>query len=176
MGANMLLTSKGKVVSIFLAPASGPNPPPAGGYSICNPMIEVQEANLIQGMGIVGDRWFGIDKFKLKDGTLKNFSHKRQVSLFSIEDFLKIKNIFKNIEIINLRRNILLENIDIKQVNKIKINNVILKFSGNCHACNHIEKLNNLPGLAKALYDIGGIRAEVLSSGEIRKNDKVEIL
>lgn len=172
----MLLNKKGKVLSIFIAPPVGTNPPPAGGYSSFNQMIEIKKADLVQGMGIVGDRWFGVEKFQLKDGTLKNFSHKRHVSFFSVEDFLKIKNIFIDVKVINLRRNILLENIEINNMNKIKINNVIFKFSGYCRACQHIEKVNNLPGLAKALYDIGGIRAEVLSSGTIKKNDEVIFL
>ena len=172
----MLLHKTGEVVSIFTATAAGPNPPPAGGYSKCNPMIETKKATLVKEMGIMGDRWFGVNQFELKNGTLKNFPHKRNVSLFSLEDLLEIKKTFKNIDAINLRRNILIKNIEIKKIKKIKINDVILQFSGFCHACEHIEKVNNLPGLSSVLYDRGGIRMEVLSSGSIKQGDKIELL
>jgi hypothetical protein len=172
----MLLHKIGEVVSIFIAPPAGPNPPPAGGYSKCSPMVEIKNAELVKSMGIKGDRWFGVNQFKLKNGNLKNFQHNRNVSLFSLEDLLEIKKTFKNIEAINLRRNIFIKNIEIKKIKKIIINDVMFQFSGFCHACEHIEKVNNLPGLSNVLCELGGIRMEVLSNGSIKTGDKIEVL
>lgn len=172
----MLFNTKKEIVSIFIAPAAGPSPPPAGGYFNYNSMIKLQSAELVAGMGIVGDRWFGIDKFKLNNGKLKNFPHNRNVSLFAVEDFQKVKNKFPNIEIINLRRNIIVKGVQLEKINKIKINNVVLKLSGFCRACNHIEQVNNTQGLAEVLTSCGGARMEVLLDGLIKIGDKIELL
>ena len=165
-----------EVLSIFIASSAGENPPPAGGYEFCNPMREIKHANIVKDMGIFGDRWFGVKQFRFNDGKLKNFSHKRDVSLFRIEDLIELKKYFPEIDAINLRRNILVKGINLKEINQIKIKNVVLEFSGNCHSCSHIEKVNNLPGLSKVLYDIGGIRMKVINGGVIKKGDKIELI
>lgn len=174
----MLFNKTKKLLSIFIAPPAGPNPPPAGGYLHSHPMEEVPEANIIVGQGIENDRWFGVKEFALSNGVIKPFPHKRQVSLLLYEEFLQVKESFPTLEPIMLRRNLLIKGYRLEDIlnKKIKIGTVILQYSGQCHACSHIEEATQMPGLAKLLYDHGGIRAEVLCGGFIRKGEHIQVL
>ncbi len=44
-----------------------------------------------------------------------------------------------------------------------------------CEPCAHLERLTR-PGVLRGLVPRGGLRADVLSSGEIRTGDRVEAL
>lgn len=44
-----------------------------------------------------------------------------------------------------------------------------------CEPCSHLEKLTR-PGVLRGLVHRGGLRADVMSSGEIRAGDRIEAL
>lgn len=161
-----------KLVGIFVIPPVGPNPPPAGGYKTWNKAIEVKEATLIKNKGIVGDRFFEVEQFKMPDGTLKFFSKSRNVSLISFEVLKSINEKF-GILPADLRRNLIVIGIDLDRlVNKnFRIGGVEFLGVDTCKGCKHIEEVNNSKGLAKELFSKGGIRAKVLNDGIIKIGD-----
>lgn len=167
----MLKLTKGRLLSIFIADICGPDPPPAGGHGEINPMRQVEEIEVVSNKGIVGDRWFGVKEFRLKNGELRPFSHPRQISLISLDSINEIKESI-DIEAIHLRRNLLIEGISLEdKVGKIiRIGEVILKGSGLCRSCKHIEDVTQ-PGVKDALFRIGGLRAEVIKGGTLKAGD-----
>ena len=173
----MLFDSRMLVSSIFIAEPVGPNPPPAGGFPTWNPMIEITQAEVVKDMGIIGDRWFGVTDFKLEDGRIKTFPHKRQVSLFELETFIQLKKKFPALEAQALRRNILVTGMKLKEAESknIIIGYVVLKLTGLCDSCEHIERTIGIEGISKAMRKYGGgIRAEVLQGGTINKGDLIQ--
>jgi hypothetical protein len=164
----------GRLVSIFVAPLCGPNPPPAGGYHKIHPMKKVSSTEVVEGKGLVGDRWYGVDKFRLQNGDLKSFSHERQVSLLSCKAAEKVRSVF-GIDPVNLRRNLLVDGVKIENGvgKRFKIGDVVLEGTGLCKACKHIEEVNSSPGLVKFLYEMGGLRAKVIVGGIIHEGDEI---
>lgn len=165
------------VKSIFTAPPVGPNPPPAGGYETWNPMEEKKVVEVIENKGIIGDRFFDVSCFKLKNGATINFSSPRNVSLISFENFEKIKKIY-NIEEKNLRRNFIIKNLNVEFLlnKKFKIGNALFLGVDLCKSCKHIEEVNKINGLAKVLAPIGGLRAQCLNNAIISTGSKVCLL
>jgi len=161
-----------KLEQIFIIPPVGANPPPAGGYKTWNKAIEVVEARLVNNKGIVGDRFFGVEKFKMPNGNLKFFGKSRNVSLISL-DVLNNINIKFKLSGGDIRRNLVVSGINLESLvdKNFKIGNVEFLGVDVCKGCKHIEEINNIKGLAKELFFKGGIRAKVLNDGVIKIGD-----
>jgi len=165
----------GVLLKIFIAPPCGPNPPPAGGWGHknVNKMISIDEAELVAGAGIVGDRWFGVKEYKLKGGATEKFRKNREISLIGIEQVNELGKY--KIKPIMLRRNLLTRGIVLKElVGKVfKVGSVELRCEELCQPCKHIERYTNSPGLIKSLFNKGGVRASVLAGGTIKIGDEI---
>jgi hypothetical protein len=155
------------IKSIFIAPSVGPNPPPAGGYSIWNPMEEKKVVEVVENKGIVGDRFFDVNCFKLQNGKIMNFPTSRNVSFINFENIEKIKKIY-NVEEKDLRRNFIIKNLNVEFLlnKKFKIGNVLFLGVTLCRSCNHIEQATKIKGLSKILAPMGGLRAQCLCNGK----------
>lgn len=162
------------VKSIFIAKPIGPNPPPAGGFPLSNPMEEKTNVLVIKNKGIVGDRFFDVNCFKLNNGKTINFSKSRNISFISFENIQKLQNIY-DIKEKDLRRNVVMRNLDAKLLlnKKFKIGSVLFLGVELCKSCKHIEEVTKINGISKDLFSIGGIRAQSLSSGEISVGNKI---
>ena len=126
----------------------------------------VNQANLEKGKGIVNDRYYG--NFKEK---------KEQVTLINLEEINNFnKQVQQNIEPKDFRRNIIVSGIDLnKLINKqIKINQVILKIHEICQPCKYLQDKLKLLRLVKLLVNKSGVRAEIITSGNLSVGDKIQ--
>jgi MOSC domain-containing protein YiiM len=123
-------------------------------------MVEVEEANLVEGKGIEGDRFFDYKK-----------GYKGQVTFFEFAAFLDLQDRFgvfdRGPEA--FRRNLIVEGGDLKSLVGKEFAVQGIRFEGTeeakpCHWMNTAF----CEGAEKALLDRGGLRARVLSSGVLR--------
>ena len=127
----------------------------------------INQAFLEKDKGIVNDRYYNHYKNK-----------KEQVTLINLEEIDTFnKNIGKNIDYKDFRRNIIISGIDLsKYINKkIIIQNVVLKIHELCQPCNYLQKKLGITNLVKMLVNKSGVRAEIISSGFISVGDKIKI-
>ena len=126
----------------------------------------VNQAYLEKGKGIVNDRYYG--NFKEK---------KEQVTLISLEEINKFnRQINRNIEPKDFRRNIIVSGVDLNQlINKqIKINNITLKIHEICQPCKYLQDQLKINSLVKILINKSGVRAEIITSGMLSVGDKIQ--
>ena len=126
----------------------------------------VNQAYLEKGKGIVNDRYYG--NFKEK---------KEQVTLISLEEINKFnRQINRNIEPKDFRRNIIVSGVDLNQlINKqIKINNITLKIHEICQPCKYLQDQLKIQSLVKILVNKSGVRAEIITSGMLSVGDKIQ--
>ena len=132
-----------------------------------NKTCYVNQAFLEKDKGIVNDRYYANYKNK-----------KEQVTFINLEEIDAFnKNIRKNVEYKDFRRNIIISGINLsKYINKkIIIQNVVLKIHELCQPCNYLQKKLDIPNLVKLLVNKSGVRAEIISSGFITVGDKIKI-
>tara|TARA_B100000609_G_scaffold163848_1_gene136083 strand:+ start:222 stop:668 length:447 start_codon:yes stop_codon:yes gene_type:complete len=128
----------------------------------------VNQATLEKGKGIVNDRYYG--NFKEK---------KEQVTLISLEEINNFNNQIKqSIDAKDFRRNIIVSGLNLnKFINKkIKINEVTLKIHEICQPCKYLQERLKVPSLIKMLVNKSGVRAEILTSGNLSVGDVIKIL
>ena len=127
----------------------------------------INQAFLEKDKGIVNDRYYNNYKNK-----------KEQVTLINLEEIDTFnKNIGKNLDYKDFRRNIIISGINLnKYINKkIIIKNVVLKIQELCQPCNYLQKKLGISNLVKMLVNKSGVRAEIISSGFISVGDKIKI-
>ena len=124
------------------------------------------QAYLEKGKGIVHDRYY--ENFKEK---------KEQVTLINLEEINNFnKQVQQNIEPKDFRRNIIVSGIDLNKLidKQIKINQVILKIHEICQPCKYLQDKLKLPRLVKLLVNKSGVRAEIITSGNLSVGDKIQ--
>ena len=132
-----------------------------------NKTYYINQAFLEKNKGIVNDRYYNHYKDK-----------KEQVTFINLEEIDAFnKNLEKNIDYKDFRRNIIISGIDIsKYINKkIIIKDVILKIHELCQPCNYLQNKLSIPNLVKMLVNRSGVRAEIVSSGFISVGDHIKI-
>jgi MOSC domain-containing protein YiiM len=132
----------------------------------------------IQGVGLEGDRYATGDGFWQ---TVKNPRVAiRHVSLISRNNILKANaELGTAIEASDTRRQLLIDaDIDLRTLIKqeFSIGKVPMRGTEECEPCNRPSELSGKPGF-ETLKEIGGggLRAEILSSGEIREGDALSL-
>ena len=131
-------------------------------------MQEINNIKVIASKGIVNDRYFKDNNDKDTQITLienENIDHFNEISgtNFVASDF---------------RRNIITKGIRLNDlINKrIKVGEVNMLVHRLCDPCKYLQDLLSQKNLVKNLLNKGGLRCEVLSSGEISIEDKIIIL
>ena len=127
----------------------------------------INQAFLEKDKGIINDRYFNNYKYK-----------KEQVTLINLEEIDTFnRNIGKNVDYKDFRRNIIISGINLsKYINKkIIIQNVVLKIHELCQPCNYLQKKLGVPNLVKMLVNKSGVRAEIITTGFISVGDKIKI-
>ena len=78
---------------------------------------------------------------------------------------------------IEARRNIVVRGIALDDLigRRFKVEEVECYGQRRCEPCSHLERLTR-PGVLRGLVHRGGLRADVLSDGEIQVGDRVEAL
>ena len=128
-------------------------------------VIKVDKVSADISKGIIGDHY-------------QNKSRKRQVTLIQEEHIQVVSNILNiNLEPELIRRNIVVSHINLLSLKekKFKIGEAILKTTGICQPCSRMER-NLGPGGYNSMRGHGGITATIISSGEIKLNDSVELI
>jgi MOSC domain-containing protein YiiM len=125
-------------------------------------MLEVEQAQLLAGKGLVGDRF--------------RAGGKREVSLIQAEHLPIIAALLGRVEVAPaiLRRNLAVAGINVLALcdQRFRIGEVLLQGSGSCEPCQRMERALGAGGY-NAMCGHGGITARVLEGGVVRLGDRV---
>jgi MOSC domain-containing protein YiiM len=150
-------TSIGAVEGIFVTTAA------------FQPMIALESARAIAGTGLEGDRYAtGVGFYS--DGQTG-----RQLTLIEAEDLERLEREYGvPLAQHECRRNIVTRGIALAPLigRRFRIGSVLCEGIRMCPPCNHLEELTR-PGPLRGLARSGGIRAHILTDGEIRIGDIV---
>ena len=128
-------------------------------------MVAVNEAVLIEGRGLEGDRYAAHGK-----------GGKRQVSLIQAEHLDVVARLTGQDEIDpeRVRRNLVIAGLNVLALGRLRfaIGAAVLEGSGPCAPCSRMEEALGAGGFA-AMRGHGGIVARVARSGPIRIGDPV---
>ena len=128
----------------------------------------INQAILNKNKGIVNDRYYGNFKNSYEQVTF--------IESEKIDDFNK--KIKKKLDYKDFRRNIITSGINLNKLlnKKIQINNVVFKIHELCQPCKYLQNKLEVKNLVKLLAFKSGVRAEILTSGEISINDQIKII
>ena len=132
------------------------------------PISEVSSIDVIANQGVVGDRHFS----EFNDPY-------NQISLIESEniDYYNIKYGL-NIPYIDFRRNIITKGIQLNNLvgKKILIGEVKLEVIDLCRPCRHLSETLGHENIIKEFLRRGGLRCQILTSSNIKINDKISVL
>lgn len=151
----------GEVVGIYVTPTKE------------SPMQSVTEAHAIPGKGLEGDRYAaGAGTFSPKSDRLKGYDitliEREVLERMTLPDGTRLAPE-------ESRRNLLTTGIDLNALvgKEFRIGSIRAFGQRLCEPCVHLQRLTH-PGVVVGLVHKGGLRADVLSDGEIRIGDRVE--
>jgi hypothetical protein len=136
------------------------------------PMKAVSAAEAIEGRGLLGDR------YERKAGTFSNpKGGGYDLTLVEAEALEALSAKGVELSPIEARRNIIVRGIALDDLigRRFRVGEVECYGQRRCEPCSHLERLTR-PGVLRGLVHRGGLRADVLSDGQIRVSDRVEAL
>jgi MOSC domain-containing protein YiiM len=149
----------GRVEGIFVAPAARAR------------MVSVPEAAAVAGLGLEGDRYFE------KAGTYSQTTGTgRQVTLIELEAIEAATRDGVELQPGDPRRNIVTAGVPLNHLvgREFLVGEARLIGRRLCEPCAHMARLaGNRRGTVRALIHRGGLRADILSGGQIRVGDRV---
>jgi hypothetical protein len=136
------------------------------------PMRSVFTAEAVEGRGLLGDR------YERKAGTFsKPGGRGYDLTLVEAEALEELSA--KGVELapIEARRNLVVRGIALDDLigRRFRVGEVECYGQRRCEPCSHLEQITQ-PGVLRGLVHRCGLRADVLSDGEIRVGDRVEAL
>jgi MOSC domain-containing protein YiiM len=145
---------QGLVVSIHISPAEG------------QPMLSLEQVHAVPGKGLEGDRYFNATDPGLEI-TL--------IEIEAIED-LKPKH---GVEIApaDARRNIVTRGVRLNDLveRQFKVGAVTLRGIQLCEPCASLAKITH-PKVLRGLLHRGGLRAQIVTEGDIQVGDAIQVL
>jgi MOSC domain-containing protein YiiM len=135
-------------------------------------MRAVPEARAIAGAGLEGDR------YAVGAGTFSGGgSAGRALTLIETEAIAELAAAGIEIEPIDTRRNLIVSGIDLDALigRRFRVGEVICRGARRCEPCAHLQRLTE-PGTLRGLVHRGGLRADLISGGTIRRGDEIEAL
>jgi MOSC domain-containing protein YiiM len=134
------------------------------------PMMAVLSAKALAGRGLEGDRyWRGAGTFSDPRG--------RGYDLTLVEAEALEELATRGVELApaDARRNLVVRGVALDELigKRFRVGEVECFGQRRCEPCAHLERLTS-PGVLRGLVHRGGLRADVLSGGEIRVGDLVE--
>jgi MOSC domain-containing protein YiiM len=129
---------------------------------------EIQQINLLAGKGIIGDRYF----HEYNDA-------KNQLTLIESENINYYNKRFNlNIPYINFRRNIVTKGIELNNLvgKELLINQTKVKVVDLCRPCKPLQQNLGQDNIIKEFLRKGGLRCEILVSGNIKIGDEIKTL
>ncbi len=144
---------KGTIEAIHVRPAPG------------QPVRAQSEVEAVAGRGLLGNHDAQVENQPKKQATL--------IEAEALEAIVGESGI--QLEPGASRRNLTTRGVALNHLvgREFRIGEVRLRGLELCEPCNHLQKLT-VTGIVKALLHRGGLRAELLSSGTIRRGDVVE--
>ncbi len=149
----------GSVHAIHIAPVAS------------EPTVSVEEARAVPAKGLEGDRYFkGDGKFSDRPDP------GREVTLIEIETIEALERDYKfKLDPGDARRNVVTRGVPLNHLvgREFKVGEVSLRGIRLCEPCNHLAGLTHekvKPGLVHR----GGLRAQILTEGIIRRGDAVD--
>ena len=134
-----------------------------------NQEIEKKETiEVVASKGIVGDRYF------------HDFNGDReQITLIESENIDYYNNTFSTkFTYLEFRRNIVTKNIKLNDLvgKTIQVGEIKLKVNDLCRPCKDLQQRLGKSNIIKEFLRRGGLRCEILSSGNIKIGDKINVL
>ena len=136
------------------------------------PMLEVSSAEAVEGRGLRGDR------YERGAGTFSNPGGRGyDLTLVEAEALEELSANGVELAPAEARRNLVVRGIALDDLigRRFRVGEVECLGQRRCEPCSHLERLTR-PGVLRGLVHRGGLRADVLSDGEIRVGDRVEAL
>ena len=136
------------------------------------PMTTVPSAEALAGRGLRGDRYTrGAGTFS--DARGRGYD----LTLVEAEALEELAAGGVDLEPAEARRNLVVRGISLDGLigKRFRVGEVECFGQRRCEPCAHLERLTR-PGVLRGLVHRGGLRADVLSDGEIRAGDRVEAL
>lgn len=149
----------GRVEAIHLAPSATAPPAP------------VERARAVAGQGLEGDRYFrsaGLGTFSKPDKTGQD------LTLIEAEAIERLTAAGIELAPAEARRNVVTRGIALNDLvgKRFRVGRVECLGQRLCVPCAHLESLTR-PGVLRALVDGGGLRADIVTGGEIAVGDAV---
>ena len=138
------------------------------------PLHYVQTVEAVEGKGLKGDRYF------YKQGTFNKPQLSQDVREISIVPYETLemcnKRINANLDFLDLRRNLVIKDLDIETLGKttFSIGNAEFKIVRTCPPCRYLSRLLEEDMMSGLKY-IGGVRAKIIKSGILSVEDSVNI-
>jgi MOSC domain-containing protein YiiM len=128
------------------------------------PRDAVDSVVVVEGMGLMGDRYFGQKPGK--------YAADRQVTLIEAEAVEAVREGGVAFTAADARRNVVTRGVRLNALvgRTFRVGGAVLRGVELCHPCGHLAKLT-YRGVTRDLKMRGGLRAEVLHGGEIRIGD-----
>lgn len=136
------------------------------------PMTVVSAAEAIEGRGLLGDR------YERGAGTFSNPGGRGyDLTLVEAEALDDLAANGVELAPAEARRNLVVKGVALDDLvgRRFRVGEVECFGQRRCEPCAHLERLTR-PGVLRGLVHRGGLRADVVSSGEIRTGDRIEVL
>ena len=131
-------------------------------------ILEVNEIKLLAGKGIIGDRHFN-----------ENNQDRNQLTLIESENIDYYNKAFNtNFTYLDFRRNLVTQNIQLNDLigQTLSIGEIKIKAHDLCRPCKSLQKKLGKDNIIKEFLRRGGLRCEILNSGNIKIGDNIKTI
>lgn len=130
-----------------------------------HPTFDVETVEVKAGLGLIGDRFYG--KGEKFDGHITFFA-------WEVFQVMSAECGMRNGSPASLRRNVITEGVNLNQLigQEFTIDGIRFRGTKHCAPCRWMD-LGCAPGALKFLHGRGGLRAQVLSDGVLRRGSAV---
>jgi len=151
---------EGSVVAVFLAAEGGGDP------------AEAPEVSAVAGRGLEGDRYFAATGTFQKDGTTEPRQEVTFIESEAIEAAARDYDVALGLG--DSRRNVVTKGVPLNHLvgREFAVGEVRLRGLKLCEPCAYLES-RTMSGVRRAFAHRGGLRAQILESGTIRKGDPI---
>ena len=136
-----------------------------------NQKLKIEKVNnveVVAGKGIKGDRNY------------HDYNEARkQITLIESESIDYYNQKFNtNFSYLDLRRNLITKNIQLNELvgKKLSIGQIDIQVHDLCKPCNYLQEILGKDNIIKEFLRRGGLRCEILISGNIKVGDEIKIL
>ena len=136
-----------------------------------NQKLKIEKVNHVEvvvGKGIKGDRNY-----------CDNNEARKQITLIESESIDYYNQKFNtNFSYLDLRRNLITKNIQLNELvgKKLSIGQIDIQVHDLCRPCNYLQEILGKDNIIKEFLRRGGLRCEILISGNIKVGDEIKIL